>query len=59
MKLQTESGPTGDTPARRDAHAKAARQREAEQIIESDPLVQSLMQQYKSARIVPGSVKPH
>ncbi|CAN5624241.1 DNA polymerase III subunit gamma/tau [soil metagenome] len=58
-RLETESGATDDTPARRDALAKAQRQRQAEQIIESDPLVVSLMQRYKTARIVPGSVKPH
>ena len=34
------------------------RQREAEHTIHNDPLVQSLMQQFKTARIVPGSVKP-
>jgi DNA polymerase-3 subunit gamma/tau len=35
------------------------RQIEAEQIIHNDPLVQALMAQYKTARIVPGSIKPH
>ena len=35
------------------------RQAEAEQIIHNDPLVQALMAQYKTARIVPGSIKPH
>ena len=30
---------------------------EAEQTIENDPLVRALMSQYKTARIVPGSVK--
>ena len=39
-------------------NARAAR-REAEQIIHNDPLVRALMAQYKTARIVPGSVKPH
>ena len=54
-----EAGPTDDTPARRDAAERARRQAEAEQIIHDDPLVQALMAQYKTARIVPGSVKPH
>lgn len=58
VKLDTESGPTGDTPARRAAAARAARQREAEHIIESDPFVQSLMREYKGAHIVRGSVRP-
>lgn len=59
VKLVVESGPTEDTPARRDAIEKARRQAEAEQIIADDPLVRALMAQYKTARIVPGSVKPH
>ncbi len=36
----------------------AARQRRAEQTIRDDPLVQALMAQFKTARIVPGSIKP-
>jgi DNA polymerase-3 subunit gamma/tau len=59
VRLVVEAGPTEDTPARRDAAEKARRQAEAEQIIHDDPLVQALMAQYKTARIVPGSVKPH
>jgi DNA polymerase-3 subunit gamma/tau len=59
VKLVVEAGATEDTPARRDAAEKARRQAEAEQIIHDDPLVQALMAQYKTARIVPGSVKPH
>ena len=31
---------------------------EAEQAIRSDPVVQTLMSQFKTARIVPGSIKP-
>jgi DNA polymerase-3 subunit gamma/tau len=48
-----------DSPAIRATAERDRRQREAEQIIHNDPLVQALMQQYKTARIVPGSVKPH
>lgn len=59
VRLVVEAGPTEDTPARRDALERARRQAEAEQIIHDDPLVQALMAQYKTARIVPGSVKPH
>ncbi len=59
VRLVVEAGPTEDTPARRDAAERARRQAEAEQIIHDDPLVQALMAQYKTARIVPGSVKPH
>jgi DNA polymerase-3 subunit gamma/tau len=59
VQLDTEAGIAEDSPARRDAAERARRQGEAEQIIHDDPLVQALMQQYKSARIVPGSVKFH
>ena len=49
----------GDSPARREAAARARRQQQAEQIMTSDPLVRELMSQFKTARIVPGSIKPH
>ncbi len=58
LRLDVEAGPASDTPAQRDAALRAARQAAAEQAIAGDPLVQSLMQRYKTARIVPGSVKP-
>ncbi len=59
VQLETESGVAADSPARRDAAERERRQREAEQIIHGDPLVQELMGQFKTARIVPGSIKPH
>jgi DNA polymerase III subunit gamma/tau len=59
VQIDTEAGVALDSPARRDAAERARRQGEAEQIIHDDPLVRALMQQYKSARIVPGSVKYH
>jgi DNA polymerase-3 subunit gamma/tau len=59
VRLVVEAGAAVDTPARRDAIERARRQAEAEQIIHDDPLVRALMAQYKTARIVPGSVKPH
>ena len=59
ITLEVELGATDDTPARREAAARERRQQEAERVIEQDPLVQALMQQYRTARIVPGSVKPH
>jgi DNA polymerase III subunit gamma/tau len=59
VQIDTEAGVAVDSPARRDAAERARRQGEAEQIIHNDPLVRALMQQYKSARIVPGSVKFH
>jgi DNA polymerase-3 subunit gamma/tau len=59
VQLETEGGVPVDSPARRDAAERERRQREAEQIIHGDPLVQELMGQFKTARIVPGSIKPH
>ncbi len=59
VRLEVEAGAADDSPARRDAAERARRQAEAEQIIHDDPLVRALMAQYKTARIVPGSVKPH
>ena len=47
-----------DSPARRDAAERERRQRRAETAIRNDPLVLDLMAQFKSARIVPGSIKP-
>ena len=58
-RLEIDAGVAEDSPALRAAAERDRRQREAEQIIHNDPLVQALMSQYKTARIVPGSVKPH
>ena len=57
--VEVEQGVAADSPARRDAAERARRQAEAEQIIHDDPLVKALLAQYTTARIVPGSVKPH
>lgn len=59
VRLETEGGVAEDSPALRAAAERERRQREAEQIIHNDPLVKALMAQYKTARIVPGSIKPH
>jgi DNA polymerase-3 subunit gamma/tau len=59
VRLELDTGVADDSPALRAAAERERRQREAEQIIHNDPLVQALMAQYKTARIVPGSVKPH
>ena len=59
VRLDVEAGPAVDTAAARDAAERASRQAEAERVIHDDPLVKALMAQYKTARIVPGSVKPH
>ena len=59
VRLEVDAGPAQDSPALRANAERDRRQVEAEQIIHNDPLVRSLMAQYKTARIVPGSVKPH
>lgn len=59
LRLELEPGVAEDSPARREGAERARRQAAAERIIHDDPLVQALMAQYKTARIVPGSVKPH
>ncbi len=59
VRLEVELGVAEDSPSKRAAAQRAQRQVEAEQIIHDDPLVRALMAQYKTARIVPGSVKPH
>jgi DNA polymerase-3 subunit gamma/tau len=59
VRIEVELGVALDSPARRDAAERARRQAEAEKIIHDDPLVKALLAQYTTARIVPGSVKPH
>jgi DNA polymerase-3 subunit gamma/tau len=58
VRLEIEAAAVADTPAARDAAERERRQAAAERAIEEDPLVRALMSQYKTARIVPGSVKP-
>ena len=59
LRLELEAGAALDTPAKRSAAEKQRRLREAEQIIQNDPLVLDMLAQFKTARIVPGSIKPH
>jgi len=58
VQLEVEAGVPADSPTRRDNAERSRRQADAEQIISADPLVRELLNQFKSARIVPGSVKP-
>ncbi len=58
LQLEAVAGVAQDSPARRDAEAAALRQFEAEQTIQGDPLVQAMLSQFRTARIVPGSIKP-
>jgi DNA polymerase-3 subunit gamma/tau len=59
LRLELEPGTVQDTPAKRLAAERQRRQLEAEQTIHNDPLVQDMLAQFKTARIVPGSIKPH
>ncbi len=59
LKLEVEAGTVTDSPAKREAAERERRQREAEDLIRNDPLVQEMLAQFPSARIVPGSIKPH
>jgi DNA polymerase-3 subunit gamma/tau len=58
LRLEVVAGTPADSPARREAEAAARRQREAEAIIHGDPLVQAMLAQFSTARIVPGSIRP-
>jgi len=56
IKLVVEIGKVSDSPALRNAAALAEKQKAAEALIHSDPLVQNMIQDF-GAKIVPGSIK--
>ncbi len=58
VALDVQAGSPTDTPAKRDAAERQRQQAAAEVVIHADPVVQQLLAQYKTARIVPGSIKP-
>jgi len=58
VALDVQPGQPSDTPALRDAAERNRRQAAAEATIQQDPVVLELMNQFKTARIVPGSIKP-
>ncbi len=58
VQVAVEAGQPTDTPALRDAAERARRQAAAEATLESDPVVRELLRQFKTARIVPGSIRP-
>ncbi|MDE1998352.1 MAG: DNA polymerase III subunit gamma/tau [Burkholderiales bacterium] len=58
VSLELVSGVAVNTPAQRDQAAREARQRQAEALIATDPLVRTLLEQHAGSRIVPGSVRP-
>jgi DNA polymerase-3 subunit gamma/tau len=55
--VELEAGEVEDTPFKRDASERARRQAQAEAVIREDPLVQSLLTQFSTARLVQGSIK--
>jgi len=57
-RVEIETGRATDSPALRDTMAARSRQRQAESIILEDPEVRQLLAQFKTARILPGSIKP-
>jgi DNA polymerase-3 subunit gamma/tau len=59
LRVELEVGVAQDSPALRDLFEAQRRQIAAEEIIHSDPVVQQMLRQFKTARIVPGSIKPH
>jgi len=58
VDLELMAGAAQDSPALREAAARVRAQQQAEQTISTDPVVRDLMAQFKTARIVPGSIKP-
>jgi DNA polymerase-3 subunit gamma/tau len=58
VTLELEAGTAQDCVARREAAAREAAQQDAERLIQDDPAVRELMLQFRTARIVPGSIKP-
>ncbi|MFO1271055.1 MAG: DNA polymerase III subunit gamma/tau [Rubrivivax sp.] len=58
VALDLQPGVPEDSPARRDVALRQRRQAEAEAVIRDDPVVKTLLGQFKTARIVPGSIKP-
>ncbi|MFO1220766.1 MAG: DNA polymerase III subunit gamma/tau [Burkholderiaceae bacterium] len=56
--IDFDAGVAEDSPALREAAAKAQALQAAEAVIRADPAVRELMAQFKTARIVPGSIKP-
>jgi DNA polymerase-3 subunit gamma/tau len=58
VRLIAEPGAVVDTPALRDTATRERAQRAAEAAIRDDPSVQALLARFKTARIIPGSIKP-
>ena len=58
VQVEVTVGMPRDSIARRDSAAREAAQQAAEQLIQNDPVVLALMAQFRTARLVPGSIKP-
>lgn len=58
VRLELEAGEAVDSPAQRDAALRLRRQQHAESVMREDALVRSLLSQFSTARLVPGSIKP-
>ncbi len=56
VKLVVEIGKVTDSPAQRNAADMAEKQKAAEDLIHSDPMVQAMVQNF-GAKIVPGTIK--
>jgi DNA polymerase-3 subunit gamma/tau len=58
VSLQIEIGPVSDSPALRDADAKAQRQAAAEASVQASPELAALKRHFETTRVVPGTVRP-
>jgi DNA polymerase-3 subunit gamma/tau len=58
VELELRPGVPADTPARRETRDRAERQARAEAAVAGDAVARALLQQFRGARIVPGSVRP-
>jgi DNA polymerase-3 subunit gamma/tau len=58
LRFDVEAGEAQDSPAKREAAEADRRQRAAIENIQSDPTVRALLDQFRTARILPGSIKP-
>ena len=58
VSLQIEVGPVSDSPALREAEAKAQRQAAAEAAVQASPELAALKRHFETTRVVPGTVRP-
>jgi DNA polymerase III subunit gamma/tau len=58
VSIELEAGVAQDSPAQRQNTQRVVQQAQAERTIHEDPLVQAILAQYKTARVVPGSIHP-